>query len=165
MKERLYALAAALLLIAVTSACSAFTNSDDLITLHTKQTSESAVEVPNVQIITEPEDETGISSVLSDQTIAFNGQGLSGFNYKSGGDSETVRVRVKNSNKKPVNYKLISPTDITWVQAKLGAGENTTYEHIFGPHLEGNWEMRFDTDDGSKATVELEVQTAKSPSI
>ena len=33
MKERLYALAAALLLIAVTSACSAFTNSDDLITL------------------------------------------------------------------------------------------------------------------------------------
>lgn len=155
--KRLYILGVAILSIAFAPTSAVLASPIGSISDNPLQESESKFEIPNVKVI-EHEGDIGIFSVLLDQTVSFNGQGSADFTYKSDGEDETVRVYVKNTSTKTVNYKLISPTGFVWVEWSLDGGEDVTTEHVFGPAQEGEWELEFDTDDGSRASVQIKVR-------
>lgn len=140
------------------TAASANTEIDNTPVPVQKSTEEISVETPNVKYVDGLGVKFGSRALLLSQTIDFNGQGYGYFDYKSNGSSETVRVYVKNTGTKAINYKLIAPSGTSWVSSSLQPGEYITTEHVFAEGQVGQWKIKLNTNDGSAGKADVAVR-------
>lgn len=161
-KKSMYILTAALLTASLGGVPSALAAEDTSYSANPIVAS-SATEVPNVKVIQdgdEPNSGIGIFSLILSTTANFPlGQGSLNFDWKApSSGTEKVRIYIKNNSGKAINYRLVSPTNFTWVDYTIDPGKSATFEHIFSSQSAGQWTMYFDNSDGSAISVEVNVR-------
>ncbi|OXM14360.1 hypothetical protein [Paenibacillus herberti] len=114
---------------------------------------------PNMKIV-DSLDEGRLTTLLLGVSVDYNGQGNTGFTYKSVPEEEAdkVRVYVKNKGNKSINYKLVSPSKLNWVSTTIEPGQSFITEHNFTSAQAGKWQVKIDNDDGSAGSFDVTVR-------
>ncbi|WP_201004048.1 hypothetical protein [Paenibacillus glycanilyticus] len=93
---------------------------------------------------------------LLNQTVTFNGQGSTSFEYNS--EAGEVHTLIQNTGPKSLTYQLVDPSGNVWQSGMLDPGNEYKSNYIWDNVQNGKWYFEINNKDGSVGSYKVLTQ-------
>ncbi|WDU80868.1 hypothetical protein [Lysinibacillus sp. G01H] len=96
-------------------------------------------------------------SLLTTSSTFPTGQGSMSFNFKAPSNgTATIQIYVKNNSSQSIRFILTAPNGTVWIDGEIiKSGQSLTSTYELDASQSGQWFMKFDNNDGSSITVDI----------
>ncbi|MBX8943933.1 hypothetical protein [Lysinibacillus sp. K60] len=96
-------------------------------------------------------------SLLTTSSTFPTGQGSMSFNFKAPSNgTATIQIYVKNNSSQSIRFILTAPNGTVWIDGEIiKSGQSLTSTYELDASQAGQWFMKFDNNDGSSITVDI----------
>ncbi|WP_313149954.1 hypothetical protein [Lysinibacillus capsici] len=96
-------------------------------------------------------------SLLTTPSTFPTGQGSMSFNFKAPSNgTATIQIYVKNNSSQSIRFILTAPNGTVWIDGEIiKSGQSLTSTYELDASQAGQWFMKFDNNDGSSITVDI----------
>lgn len=96
-------------------------------------------------------------SLLTTSSTFPTGQGSMSFNFKAPSNgTATIQIYVKNNSSQSIRFILTAPNGTVWIDGEIiKSGQSLTSTYKLDASQAGQWFMKFDNNDGSSITVDI----------
>ncbi|KMN41504.1 hypothetical protein HXV90_08725 [Lysinibacillus sp. JK80] len=104
-----------------------------------------------------PTAEKSDDSLLTTSSTFPTGQGSMSFNFKGPSNgTDTIQIYVKNNSSQSIRFILTAPNGTVWIDGEIiKSGQSFTSTYELDASQAGQWFMKFDNNDGSSITVDI----------